>query len=98
MCWETVDALVSGSYWLGWTVNCPLGISSDVSSGYFIFESSLRLPHAGLVQEAARPLDRVGTEFGAPPLSVFSVLGSPPPFLAGVVDLKSVSCSARREA
>lgn len=80
MRWENVDVVVLGSYWLGWTVNCPLGISSDVSSGYFIFESSLRLLHACLVQEAARPWDGVCTEFGAPPLSGCSVLRSSAPF------------------
>lgn len=55
VCWENADVLVSGRYWLGWTVNRPLGINSDVSSGYFIFMSSLRLPRTARFKRQPDP-------------------------------------------
>lgn len=91
VCLKNVDVSVLVSCWLGWTVNCLLGISSDVSSGYFIFETSLRLPHACTVQQLARHLDRVYTKFRVSPLLAFSILGFPPHFQAALGDLKSVS-------
>lgn len=71
VCLKNVDICILVSYCLGWTMNCLLDISSDVNSVYFIFESSLRLSSARMVQESVRRFDRVYTHLGSFWLSLF---------------------------